>query len=91
MPVAPTVRYNDQIMVESGAIIEMLLARHGNGKLAPPVSSPDFLPYLTWMHFAEARSLARDRGLPRDVIKADNNLLPSPAFGGCGSRVEVCR
>jgi glutathione S-transferase len=59
MPVAPTVKYGDQIMVESGAIIEMLLARHGNGKLMPAVNSPDFLPYLTWMHFAEGSFASR--------------------------------
>jgi glutathione S-transferase len=59
MPVAPTVKYGDQIMVESGAILEMLLARHGNGKLMPAVNSPDFLPYLTWMHFAEGSFASR--------------------------------
>mgnify|MGYP000656267502 CR=1 FL=1 len=29
MPVAPTIQYGDQVVVESGAIIEMLLDRHG--------------------------------------------------------------
>jgi hypothetical protein len=44
MPVAPTVRYGDQVIVESAGIIEMLLARHGAGRLRPAVDSPDF-PY----------------------------------------------
>ena len=35
MPVSPTVVLDDQMMVESGAIVEVLLAREGKGKLAP--------------------------------------------------------
>src|SRR5215213_7878451 len=33
MPVAPTVKYGDQVIVESGAIIETILNRHAPGKL----------------------------------------------------------
>src|SRR6202046_416939 len=53
MPVAPTVRIGDQIMVESGAIIELILARAGNGRLQPAVHSPDYTYYLQWMDFVE--------------------------------------
>jgi glutathione S-transferase len=59
MPVSPTVRYNDEILVESGAIIEFLRAREGGGRLAPAVNSPDFPYYLQWMHFAEGSLAAR--------------------------------
>jgi len=59
MPVAPTVRIGDQVMVESGAIIELILAREGNGRLAPAVNSPDYPYYLQWMHFAEGSFAAR--------------------------------
>jgi glutathione S-transferase len=59
MPVAPTVRYGDQILVESGAIMELLLARQGNGRLRPAVDSPDYPYYLQWMHFAEGSFAAR--------------------------------
>lgn len=59
MPVAPTVRYNDQVMVESGAIIELILAREGKGRLAPAVDSPDYPYYLQWMHFAEGSFASR--------------------------------
>src|ERR1700722_15699338 len=53
VPVAPAVRSGDQVMVESGAIIELILARAGNGRLAPAVNSPDYPYCLQWMHFAE--------------------------------------
>jgi glutathione S-transferase len=59
MPVAPTVRIGGQVMVESGAIIELILAREGQGRLEPAVSSPDYPYYLQWMHFAEGSFAAR--------------------------------
>lgn len=59
MPVAPTVRYGDQVMVESGAIIELLLAREGAGRLRPAADSPDYPYYLQWMHFAEGSFASR--------------------------------
>jgi glutathione S-transferase len=59
MPVAPTVRINDQVMVESGAIIELILSRAGKGRLQPAVDSPDYAYYLQWMHFAEGSFAAR--------------------------------
>src|SRR5215207_5195127 len=42
MPVAPTVKYGDQVIVESGAIIETILNRHAPGKLQPALDSPDY-------------------------------------------------
>jgi glutathione S-transferase len=59
MPVAPTVVYGDQIIVESGAIIEMILARHAPDRLAPALDSEDYPTYLTWMHYAEGSLAAR--------------------------------
>lgn len=59
MPVAPTVTYGDQVLVESGAIIEMMLARHGDGKLVPPLDSPDFATHLMWIHYSEGSLASR--------------------------------
>jgi glutathione S-transferase len=59
MAVAPTVIYNGQILNESGAIIELILDRHGQGRLRPAVSSQDYPAYLMFMHFAEG-TLAAD-------------------------------
>ena len=59
MPVAPTVRYGNQVLVESGAIIELILAREGKGRLRPAVDSPDYPYYLQWMHFAEGSFASR--------------------------------
>jgi glutathione S-transferase len=59
MAVAPTVIYDGQILNESGAILELILDRHGQGKLRPEASSPDYPAYLMFMHFAEG-TLAAD-------------------------------
>ena len=59
MPVAPTVVYDGQVLVESGAIIEMILARHGGGQLVPPLESPDFATHLMWIHYSEGSLAAR--------------------------------
>ncbi len=91
MPVAPTVRIGDQVMVESGAIIELILARAGHGRLEPAVNSPDYPYYLQWMHFAEgsfaARAIARlSRGAdPRQTQDAGRRLQA----GGYGSGVGI--
>ena len=52
-PMAPTVQYGDQVLVESGSIVELILNRHAPGKLAPSLASHDYPTYLRFMHFAE--------------------------------------
>lgn len=59
VPMAPTVTYGDQVLVESGAIIELILNRHAPGKLQPALESRDYPAYLMWMHFAEGSLAAR--------------------------------
>jgi len=55
---APLIRDGEQVVMESGAIIEYILARHGDGKLRPAVSSPAFPHYLEWLHFAEGSAMS---------------------------------
>ena len=45
------------MLVESGAIIELLLQRHSGGRLRPAPDSPDFARYVQWMHFAEGGAM----------------------------------
>lgn len=59
MPVYPTVRYGDQILVESGAIIETIVNRHAPGKLTPALTSTDYPYHLMWMHYAEGSLASR--------------------------------
>jgi glutathione S-transferase len=62
MPVAPTVIYGDEKLVESGAIVEVILNRHAPGKLQPELHSKDYPWHQIWMHYAEG-SLASRMGI----------------------------
>ena len=41
VPMAPTVQYGDLVLVESGAIVELILNRHAGGRLQPALGSAD--------------------------------------------------
>jgi glutathione S-transferase len=58
MPMSPTVEIDGQLIVESGAILDILTARAG-AALTPPVASTDFLFHTQWMHFAEGTAQSR--------------------------------
>jgi glutathione S-transferase len=45
-------------MFESGAIVEYLLEKYGQGRLSPLPSTPERAEYLQWFHYGEA-TLAR--------------------------------
>jgi glutathione S-transferase len=49
----PVIEDGDVTICESGAIVEYILERYGNGRLAPPIGSPLRGPFLQWIHFAE--------------------------------------
>lgn len=49
----PALEDDGVTVLESGAIVEYVLAKYGDGRLVPDVSSPDFGPYLQWLHYAE--------------------------------------
>lgn len=49
----PVIDDDGVLICESGAIVEYILERHGDGLLAPAVGSPQRGPFLQWIHFAE--------------------------------------
>ena len=50
---APILVDGDRTIVESGAIIDYIIRRHGGGKLAPPLDSADYDAYQMWLHYVE--------------------------------------
>jgi glutathione S-transferase len=74
---SPVITEGDLTLAESGAIIEYLVERHGNGKLAPAPGSADRIRYNYWMHFAEGSAM------PPLVMKLVFNRIehaPMPFF-----------
>ena len=74
---SPVITEGDVTVAESGAIIEYLIERHGNGRLVPAVGTPDRLRYTYWLHFAEGTAM------PPLVMKLVFNRIetgPMPFF-----------
>jgi glutathione S-transferase len=57
----PVIQDGDVTLIESGAIVQYLLEKHGQGRLEPPVGSKERPHYLQWFHFGEA-AIARHIG-----------------------------
>ena len=56
---SPVVTTDDgATLAESGAIIESLIERYGQGRLAPAAGSPEALRYRYWLHFAEGTAMS---------------------------------
>ena len=53
----PALLDGDLVMIESGAIVQYLLGRFGEGRLVPATESPDWPRYLQWFFFAEATAM----------------------------------
>ncbi|WP_308570988.1 glutathione S-transferase [uncultured Haemophilus sp.] len=54
---SPLIKDNETIVAESGAIVEYILARYGNGKLHPDINHADYVNYLQWVHYAEGSAM----------------------------------
>ena len=46
-----------QTLIESGAIIDHIVRRHGGGRLAPAADTPAYEAYNQWMHYAEGSAM----------------------------------
>ena len=55
---SPVVTSDDGLtLAESGAIIETVVERYGQGRLAPAAGSPEALRYRYWLHYAEGSAM----------------------------------
>lgn len=49
---APVIQDDGLLLTESAAIVEYIIAKHGDGRLRLGPDHPDFASYLLWFHFA---------------------------------------
>lgn len=49
---APIIGDDGLVLAESGAVMQYILGKYGQGRLAPGPDDPAFAPYLYWFHFA---------------------------------------
>ncbi|MFZ6674551.1 glutathione S-transferase [Undibacterium sp. Xuan67W] len=55
---SPVITDGDLTIAESGAIVDYLVTRYGNGKLMPVRESRDYLRYNYWLHYAEGSAMS---------------------------------
>ena len=81
---------NPFTMIESGAMVHYILERYGEGRLQPPVGSPESALFLQWSWFAEA-SLARPLGdmVHHRMLKPEPERIPAVVEDG-RERAELC-
>jgi glutathione S-transferase len=54
---SPVVTDGDRTLAESGAVVEYLVDRYGEGRLIPPAGTPERLRYTYWLHYAEGSAM----------------------------------
>ncbi len=54
---SPVITDDALVVAESGAILEYLVDRYGQGRLKPVADSADALRYRYWMHYAEGSAM----------------------------------
>lgn len=54
---SPVVVDGEHVLAESGAILEYLVEKYGEGRLAPTPGTPEHLRYRYWLHYAEGSAM----------------------------------
>ena len=67
----PVLDDGDVSIYESGAIVEYVMARYGDGGLRPAVDAAEFPEYLQWFHYCEGMVMP-----PINTIMVHSVLLP---------------
>ena len=67
----PVLDDGDVSIFESGAIVEYVMARHGDAGLKPAVDAPEFPEYLQWFHYCEGMVMP-----PMNTVVVHTMLLP---------------
>jgi glutathione S-transferase len=75
---APLITDGGPVLAESGAIVEYILAKYGDGRLVIAPEAPEFADYLHWFHFANGTlqlAMSRCLYLRRLNLPAENPIL----------------
>ncbi len=75
---APVITDGDVVLAESGAVVDYILAKYGNGRLVVGPDDPGFADYLFWLHFANGTlqpNMGRNMVLRRLNLAEDHPVL----------------
>ena len=54
---SPVLEDGTRVVIESGAIVDYLIRRHGQGRLQPDPATAAYDTYVQWLHFAEGSAM----------------------------------
>lgn len=54
---SPVITDGVNTIAESGAVVDYVLRKHGNGALRPAAHSPEFERYAEWLHYSEGSAM----------------------------------
>jgi glutathione S-transferase len=75
---APIITDGRVTIAESGAIVEYVINKYGNGRLGVGPQAANYGEYLFWLHFAEGTLMSQIlREFLLDRISADQNSFPA--------------
>jgi glutathione S-transferase len=83
---APVIRDGDTVLAESGAIVEYIVHRYGQDRLALRPEHPAYARYLYWVHFAEGSLMSLM--LIALVLSRIPEASPSPVTGRIRDRLK---
>jgi glutathione S-transferase len=87
---SPVITDGEHTVAESGAILEYLVDRYGQGRFRPRAGSPQALRYTYWMHFAEGTAMSPLlMKLVFDTIERQAPLLVRPIAAGIARQVKA--
>lgn len=86
---SPVITDGALTLAESGAIIEYLVDRYGNGQLAPAPGTPERLRYTYWLHYAEGSAMPPLLlKLVFDQVEEKTPFLLRPIAGAIANRAK---
>ncbi len=54
---SPVITDDGRTIIESGAIVDYIIRRHGKGRLQPAPETPAYDDYVQWLHYAEGSAM----------------------------------
>lgn len=54
---SPIIQDGERVVAESGAIVDYIVRRHGNGRLRPAEADGLYEDYVYWLHYAEGSAV----------------------------------
>lgn len=85
---APVIQDGEVTLAESGAVVEYIIARYGDGRFTLTKDHPNFADYLYWFHFANG---TLQPALMRVLISG--RIMPEgehPAIAVGKQRLDLC-